>query len=158
MRRPRRSRRLARMRLSQQLGRLTHNEGIYVPSGETRLKLRHSNKDRDAFDEVMDAEVPIEHELLRHAAARVVRAHGYFTENVTEWLHSSADGAAQRAQALTSVLTRGLQLVTINLTASENSQEIFETLNARGTPLTAADLIRNFVFQRLGGSGGGHAR
>ena len=37
----------------------------------------------------------------------------------------------------------------IDLTADENAQEIFETLNARGAQLTAADLIKNFVFQRL---------
>ena len=42
-----------------------------------------------------------------------------------------------------------LQIVVIDLTASENAQEIFETLNARGAVLTAADLIKNFVFQRL---------
>src|SRR5690606_28259794 len=36
----------------------------------------------------------------------------------------------------------------------ENSQEIFETLNARGTPLTAADLIKNLVFQRIEAEGG----
>ena len=58
-----------------------------------------------------------------------------------------------RGQALTGALTRGLQLVAINLTLKENPQEIFETLNARGTPLTAADLIRNFVFQRLAAEG-----
>jgi hypothetical protein len=52
------------------------------------------------------------------------------------------------------VLQTDLQLVTIELMASENSQEIFETLNARGTPLTAADLVRNFVFQRLEAEGG----
>ena len=51
------------------------------------------------------------------------------------------------------VLTRGLQLVVIDLQAQENSQEIFETLNARGTPLTAADLVKNFVFQRLEAEG-----
>jgi hypothetical protein len=54
-----------------------------------------------------------------------------------------------RAEALTQVLLNGLQLVVIQLEADEDSQEIFETLNARGTPLTAADLIKNFVFQRL---------
>ena len=139
--------------LAGQLDRLTHNEDIYVLGAETRLKLRHSNRDRHAFDEVMDAEAPVEHETLLHAAARVVRAHEYFTGAVTEWLDSAAEGAAERAQALTGVLTRGLQLVAINLTANENSQEIFETLNARGTPLTAADLIRNFVFQRLAAEG-----
>ena len=42
-----------------------------------------------------------------------------------------------------------LQLVVIELQPDEDAQEIFETLNARGTPLTAADLIKNFVFQRL---------
>ena len=139
--------------LAGQLDRLTHNEDIYVPGASTRLKLRHSNKDRGAFDEVMDAEAPVDHETLRHAASRVVRAHEYFTAAVTEWLDSDANGAAERAQTLTSVLTRGLQLVAINLTVNENSQEIFETLNARGTPLTAADLIRNFVFQRLAAEG-----
>lgn len=139
--------------LSGQLDRLTHNEDIYVSEGSARLKLRHSNKDRDAFDEVMDAEVPVDHGSLAHAPTRIVRAHEYFTTVVTEWLDATAEGVAERAQALTSVLTRGLQIVAINLTVNENSQEIFETLNARGTPLTAADLIRNFVFQRLAADG-----
>jgi alkylated DNA nucleotide flippase Atl1 len=139
--------------LAGQLDRLTHNEDIFVPGAETRLKLRHSNRDRHAFDEVMVAEAPVDHEGLHHSGARVVQAHDYFTGAVIEWLDSAADGAAQRAQALTGVLTRGLQLVAINLTVNENPQEIFETLNARGTPLTAADLIRNFVFQRLAAEG-----
>jgi hypothetical protein len=139
--------------LAAQLDRLTHNEDIYVPGKETRLKLRHSNRDRHAFDEVMDAEAPVDHAALGHSAARVVRAHEYFMTAVSEWLDPDAAGAAERAQALTVVLTRGLQLVAINLTVNENSQEIFETLNARGTPLTAADLIRNFVFQRLAATG-----
>ena len=36
----------------------------------------------------------------------------------------------------------------IDLSVAENAQEIFETLNARGTQLTAADLIKNFIFQK----------
>jgi len=139
--------------LASQLDRLTHNEDIFAPGAATRLKLRHNNRDRDAFDEVMDAEAPVNHEELCHAAARVVRAHEYFTGAVMEWLDAAAGAVAEHAQALTGVLTRGLQLVAINLTVNENSQEIFETLNARGTPLTAADLIRNFVFQRLAAEG-----
>src|SRR5262245_20846809 len=42
-----------------------------------------------------------------------------------------------------------MQMVVIDLTADENAQEIFETLNARGAQPSAADLIKNFVFQRL---------
>ena len=40
-------------------------------------------------------------------------------------------------------------MVIIDLSVDENAQEIFETLNARGAQLSAADLIKNFVFQRL---------
>ena len=42
-----------------------------------------------------------------------------------------------------------LQVVVIDLGVDENAQEIFETLNARMTPLHAVDLIKNLVFQRL---------
>jgi len=53
---------------------------------------------------------------------------------------------------LVPAVTTRLQIASIHLDATEDAQEIFETLNARGTPLTAADLVKNFVFQRLGTS------
>jgi hypothetical protein len=141
--------------LAGRLQDLTHNDARYLEGTGTRLKLRHTNRDGAAFEEVMDGEVPVDYDALAHAAGRVVRAHAYFAGAVTAWLKGDDEGAAAalRAEALTGVLTRGLQLVVINLTVNENSQEIFETLNARGTPLTAADLIRNFVFQRLAAEG-----
>ena len=37
----------------------------------------------------------------------------------------------------------------IELRTDEDSPETFETLNARSTPLTGADLIKHFAFQRL---------
>ncbi len=69
---------------------------------------------------------------------------------MSRWLGDSrSDEFAIKGDQLASALQADLQLVTIELLAAENSQEIFETLNARGTPLTAADLVRNFVCQRL---------
>ena len=56
---------------------------------------------------------------------------------------------AARAEKIEHAVRELLQIVVIDLTADENAQEIFETLNARGAQLTAADLIKNFVFQRL---------
>jgi alkylated DNA nucleotide flippase Atl1 len=140
--------------LADQLEVLTHNQAMYISDGDPRLKLRHTNKDQAAFDEVMDAEPPVDHTDLRHSGSRVVRAHGYFSEAAAEWLGDIDDDEfATRAETLVAVLTGGLQLVAIDLAANENSQEIFETLNARGTPLTAADLIKNFVFQQLANEG-----
>jgi len=43
-------------------------------------------------------------------------------------------------------LLTGLHLVALHLDANDDPQAIFESLNARGIPLTPADLIRNHVF------------
>ncbi|MDO8150204.1 DUF262 domain-containing protein [Isoptericola sp. b408] len=141
-------------KLARRLEALTHNDEIYAPEESDRLKIKHTNKDRGAFDEVMRAEPPVDHAALKSSASRIVRAHEYFMGAVAEWLGDPGGAEHEgRAGALEEVLEQGLQLVVIDLLASENSQEIFETLNARGTPLTAADLIKNFVFQRLDAEG-----
>jgi hypothetical protein len=142
-------------KLANQLEGLTHNSADYVPDGQSPLKLRHLNHDRAAFDEVMTVEPPIDYAALEHADSLIARAHRYFTSVVEAWL-GPATGPAfeERADELARVLREDLQMVTIELLASENSQEIFETLNARGTPLTAADLVRNFVFQQIEREGG----
>ncbi|WP_082533962.1 DUF262 domain-containing protein [Marmoricola sp. Leaf446] len=146
--------------LAQQLGDLTHNRPHFGNEGRSR-KLVHTNRDGAAFAEVMEAEPPVDYAALSHSGALITRAHAFFADQIVRWLDedSDADGAVeQRATALTGVIAQGLQLVVIDLKADENSQEIFETLNARGTPLTAADLIKNFVFQKLDGEGGDVAK
>ncbi|WP_081795283.1 GmrSD restriction endonuclease domain-containing protein [Nocardioides sp. URHA0020] len=139
--------------LGQQLGDLTHNRAHFGSDGRTR-KLMHANRDGDSFAEVMDAEPPVDHGSLRHAGALITRAHEFFVAAANEWIGFSESAVERRATVLATVIAQGLQLVVIDLRSDENSQEIFETLNARGTPLTAADLIKNFVFQKLGAEGG----
>lgn len=140
--------------LASQLEGLTHNAAHYVPEGTSALKVRHLNRDQVAFDEVMNADPNLDYESLDHGDSRLVRAHRYFRLAVEEWLGSTESPEHNaRAEHMTEVLQAGLQLVSIDLTPAEDSQEIFETLNARGTPLTASDLVRNFVFQRLESEG-----
>lgn len=136
-----------------QLETLTHNASQFATNDVSRLKLQHSNRDREAFVEVMSAESPIDYGALAHSASLLARAHAFFAQEVAAWLAEDGVNHVARAAALTSVLTTGLEIVVIDLHASEDSQEIFETLNARGTPLSAADLIKNFVFQRLSAEG-----
>src|SRR5690606_21116833 len=66
-------------------------------------------------------------------------------------LEASADPRAS-AHLLVTAVTSQLELVSIRLDPNEDAQAIFETLNARGIPLSAADLIKNFVFQNLPGT------
>lgn len=139
--------------LAARLNFLTHNDSMFVSDGEPALKLRHTNRDRAAFDEVMVAEPPVDHSALQYRDSPLTQAHEYFASHVGAWLDSDPETLAIRADALAISLQNALQLVVIRLTAEEDSQEIFETLNARGTPLTAADLIKNFVFQKLKAEG-----
>lgn len=51
-----------------------------------------------------------------------------------------------RGEALYMALSDLMQIMTLTLEAEDDPQIIFETLNARGEPLLASDLVRNFVF------------
>ena len=127
---------------------LVENPEHYRHDPEDRFKVWPTNRDRDAFVEVLGTSAS-EHADLVNAQQRIVKAHAFFSHAAQEWLSSEPEGLRERAAALVEAIATRLQLVVIDLKADEDAQEIFETLNARGTPLTAADLIKNLVFQRL---------
>lgn len=129
---------------------LVRNPAAFCEHHEDQFKVWPTNRDRAAFNDVMSAEPPISYAGLQHSGERLVEAHRYFAEQAREWLAlDGPEGVAKRADRMDHAVRELLQLVVIDLTADENAQEIFETLNARGAGLTAADLIKNFVFQRL---------
>ncbi|OAI23418.1 DUF262 domain-containing protein [Methylomonas koyamae] len=66
-------------------------------------------------------------------------------EHIVE-LVADKDAIAQRAELLFMALQDHVQIMTLTLEAEDDPQVIFETLNARGEPLLASDLVRNFVF------------
>lgn len=54
----------------------------------------------------------------------------------------------QRLEALLSAVLDRLKLVVITLGENDDAQVIFETLNSKGEPLLAMDLVRNNIFHR----------
>lgn len=144
------------LRLVQQANRLhglTHNSTDMGFDGVDQLKLVHSNDDGDAFQQVMLADPPVDYSELDDRL--ITQAHSYFAGEVQAWLSSGGENElSPRADALAGALMQGLEIVAITLDPEEDAQAIFETLNARGTPLTQADLVKNFIFQRLDREGG----
>jgi hypothetical protein len=133
---------------------LVVNAEPFCRQPDDRFKVWPTNRDRPAFNAVMGATPPIDYDALGLIGERMVEAHRFFGEQAREWLSSDGPGhIAARAAAVETVVRDLLQMVVIDLGADENAQEIFETLNARGAQLTAADLIKNFIFQRLLESG-----
>jgi hypothetical protein len=133
---------------------LVVNPESYCTRPEDRLKVWPTNRDRPPFCAVMTARLPVDYAQVGFAEERMVHAHRFFGESARAWLQAGgAEQVQARAIAVDAVVRDQLQLVVIDLALEENAQEIFETLNARGAPLTPADLIKNFVFQLLHDSG-----
>ena len=132
---------------------LITNSEPFCEKPEDRFKVWPTNRDRPAFNAVMAAAPPIDYDAVGFRGERLVEAHRYFSEQARQWLRADGGDPMARGNAIETVLRELLQIVVIDLTVDENAQEIFETLNARGAQLTAADLIKNFIFQRLLDSG-----
>jgi hypothetical protein len=139
---------------------LIENGEQFRETDEEQFKIRPTHEDRPQFDGVMAAEHPVDYQKLKKSLTssdfkgtpdfRMIDAHEFFAAKCREWLLAEGDEHAQkRAEILDKTLREYLEIVVIDLSVDENSQEIFETLNSRGVELTAADLIKNFVFQRL---------
>ena len=135
---------------AKRLERLIRNDEEFCSHPEDEFKVWPTNRDRPAFCEVMAAATPVDYNALAYKKDRLPQAHKYFSEQVRKWLsEGEKSDLSARADALETTARELLQIVVIDLAADENAQEIFETLNARGAQLSAADLIKNFIFQRL---------
>jgi uncharacterized protein with ParB-like and HNH nuclease domain len=135
---------------AKRLERLIRNDEEFCTHPEDEFKVWPTNRDRPAFCEVMAAATPVDYNALTYKKDRLPQAHRFFSEQVRNWLKNGEEsGLSARADALETTARELLQVVVIDLATDENAQEIFETLNARGAQLSAADLIKNFIFQRL---------
>ncbi|MGO1798548.1 MAG: DUF262 domain-containing protein, partial [Microbacterium gubbeenense] len=126
---------------------LIENPANMLRSSEDRFKLWPTNRDRAAFSAVMTASAPVDYTVIEQSQLR--DAHRFFAEAAREWLDADEESVNERAYVLVATITDRLEIASIRLDAHEDAQAIFETLNGRNTPLSAADLIKNFVFQQM---------
>ena len=128
---------------ARQLASLTANAAY--AEDEEKYKVWPTNEDRSPFRQVMDAsgpnEVPLE-------ASRLAKAYHYFLGKAREWL--STGEMVERVPALAGALKDHLRLIVLDLEDRDEPQAIFETLNAHGTPLLPADLIKNWLLWEAG--------
>ncbi|WP_315755713.1 DUF262 domain-containing protein [Bradyrhizobium sp. SZCCHNRI2007] len=135
---------------SRRIEALVRNAEPFCSAPEDKFKVWPTNRDRPAFYQVMSNGNSQGSNVEGPRGERIVEAHRFFCEQAETWLKSEDPNETQRrAIAIETAARELLQIVVIDLTADENAQEIFETLNARGAQLSAADLIKNFIFQRL---------
>ena len=105
--------------------------------------------DQDAFRQAMRGD----QSEREYEDSRIAEAYGFFKTQVQQWLEAHPEEAERRAEALERAISSKLAIVVIDLNQSDNPHIIFETLNARGTPLLQSDLIKNMVLFEATNSG-----
>jgi hypothetical protein len=129
------------------LRRLLSNEDAPASDKVAQFKVWPTNVDRDRFSAVMQGNG----DSTPGAGDRLAGGYAYFRQEAQRWLDEAGEDTSvrsTRAQALSATLRQRLWLIALNLTPDDQAQVIFETLNARGTPLLPADLIKNLLLRR----------
>ncbi|MCA0388851.1 MAG: DUF262 domain-containing HNH endonuclease family protein [Bacteroidetes bacterium] len=101
--------------------------------GDEHYKVLSSQKDRETLKNLIGRGKVDEDSLLVHA-------YKYFYERIRK----SNDYKLYR-----NIITHYLYVVSITLDQDDNPYLVFESLNAKGKPLTQADLIKNHLFMRI---------
>ncbi|GIJ25136.1 hypothetical protein Vqi01_02980 [Micromonospora qiuiae] len=124
---------------ARQVRRLLENHPDIVDSPEEQHKLWPRRKDREVWPLAMGDMLPDEGTHLYLQARR------YFSERTREAVHNAEP---ERLDVLVDALLDLFKLVVIDLEDNDDAQVIFEVLNGRQTPLSAADLVKNLLFLR----------
>ena len=135
--------------VARRLSKLVANDADLVADEDHIFKLWPTKSDREAFRHAMHNGLATDN----YEKSNIVQAHEYFQLQTRQWLELDGDSVSTRAEALEAAVTGMLQMVVIDLSVHDNPHVIFETLNARGTPLLESDLVKNFVTSEAGQSG-----
>ena len=130
---------------AENLSALIANPKRLIRSDENRVfKLWPTTIDREAFRHAMDNGAATD----GFEDSRIVQAHEFFQLQVRQWLNDEPNSIQFRMDALEVAVTGMLKMVVIELDSQDDPYVIFETLNARGTPLLESDLIKNYVMSK----------
>lgn len=120
-----------------QISKLTANDAI----DEEVYKVWPTNEDRAPFIAVMNS-----HASSQPCASngRMAEAYRYFYDAATDFINTGEP--AESARVLSEAVRNYMRLIVLDLDRGDEPQAIFETLNAHGTPLLPADLIKNWLL------------
>lgn len=129
------------------LEKLMYNDKDLTDTEIDRLKVWPIQADQGAFTDVMALSDPEAEVSELDGDAKLHDCFRYFRELIHDWAEEGDYPSEEHLDALVTTMWHLLRVVVIDLESNDDAQVIFETLNARGTPLLAADLIKNYLFR-----------
>lgn len=106
--------------------------------GQNKLKLLPTQIDRELFYDVING--------VATGQSRLSQAYRFFLKQLKK---RDENGVSYDLKRLHNILVQRFIIVSIVLAKDENPYLIFESLNAKGQPLTQADLVRNYLLMRI---------
>lgn len=98
----------------------------------------HSCDDMPQFSNIMHLDVPNE----LQADSNIVNAYNYFRTYL-----EGRRNAGVNLNDLLNTINACVTFVSISLTRDDDEQQIFDTINSLGVPLTTGDLMKNFLYE-----------
>ena len=102
-----------------------------------------SFRDQDAFKDLLSNPLMLER-------SRVKECYEFFLEEIQTYIKSDASNKSNSFLKIYEALLSKMAFVQITLNDEDDPHAIFETINSKGEPLTAADLARNYVLSQAG--------
>lgn len=98
----------------------------------------HSCEDMPQFSNIMHLDAP----SVLQGDSNIVRAYNYFRS----YLENSRNAGVNLNDLLNTV-NACVTFVSISLTRDDDEQQIFDTINSLGVPLTTGELMKNFLYE-----------
>lgn len=105
-------------------------------SGDEYYKLVPTQVDKQHFMKIINKEI-----IEGPSESLIVQSYRHYK--------SIVEKSKLGLEDLKNIITNSLTIVSIVLSHDDNPYLVFESLNAKGQPLTQADLIRNYLFMRI---------
>ncbi|MCU1617164.1 MAG: hypothetical protein JWO98_4704 [Frankiales bacterium] len=134
------------------LKKLTVNDDDMTDDPHAAYKVWPTSIDRESFRTIMDGQLLRSTDVTLPTGTgdpALVQAYRFFRNETINWAETLRyEGRLEEGfDALVRVLREKFEIIVIDLKPDDNAQVIFESLNDRGTPLQASDLVKNLVFQ-----------
>lgn len=106
--------------------------------GEIFIRVEHSRNDKEYFEAIM-----LDKELckLQNQNHRILRCYNYFRDKLVDHTDEQLDN-------MKTIILNNVPIISMLLSATDDEQEIFDTINSLGVRLTTGELLKNYIFQK----------
>ncbi|MBL7911666.1 MAG: DUF262 domain-containing protein [Bacteroidia bacterium] len=104
--------------------------------GEKFLRIEHSKNDKEYFEAIMfDEDI----DKLNNQDHKILRCYRHYLAKLKNFDDAQLD-------TLKTVILGNVPVISMLLSANDDEQEIFDTINSLGVRLTTGELLKNFIF------------